>query len=94
MKRIRFIGDFYSGYDPGRKKSLLIKEKGVVEVSDKKADQLLRDFPHEFKELSWRPLVEKEVVEEIVEEKPVEEKKEEKKLEELKDKKLEELKNK
>lgn len=93
MKRIRFIGDYYSGYDPKTKKDLLITGKKVITVSEEKAEQLLKDFPEEFKPLGWRP----PVVEEVVEDKPVEEKKEEveeKKLEPLKDKKLEELKNK
>lgn len=86
-KRIRFIGDFYDGYDPVTKRDVTITKKGIVTVSEEKAKQLLADFPKKFKELSWRPKKE-EVEEEKVE------KLEEKKLEPLKDKKLEELKNK
>lgn len=91
-KRIRFIGDFYSGYDPIAKKDVLITKRKVITVSVEKAEQLLKDFPKEFKPLSWRPEPEPKE-EKKVELKKVEEV-EEKKLEPLKDKKLEELKNK
>jgi len=91
-KRIRFIGDYYSGYDPVTKKDVLITKKKVITVSEEKAEQLLKDFPEEFKLLGWRPEPEPEK-EKKVELKKVEEV-EEKKLEPLKDKKLEELKNK
>jgi len=83
-KRIRFIGKFYSGYDPIEKKDVLITKKKVITVSEEKAEQLLTDFPYEFIKLGAK-IPEREKVEIEVEEK---------KLEPLKDKKLEELKNK
>lgn len=87
-KKIRFIGEHYSGYDPVTKKDVLITKRKVITVSEEKAEQLLTDFPYEFIKLGARiPVREKVEVE-------VETEGKEKKLEPLKDKKLEKLKNK
>jgi hypothetical protein len=45
MVKLRHTGPGYRGFDSGRRALLEVRPGGVVEVSDKKAEQLLSDFP-------------------------------------------------
>jgi hypothetical protein len=52
--KLKFEGKFYRGTDEVLHKSVVVANGAVVEVSDKKAAQLLKDYPGQ-----WKPVDEK-----------------------------------
>lgn len=52
MKKLKFTGRAYSGFDHGNNSFIEVREVGhIVEVSDPKAAQLLADFPKDWTEV-------------------------------------------
>lgn len=49
--KLKHIGNGYSGFDPGTNQPITVAPGEIVEVSDAKAEQLLADFPEEWKEV-------------------------------------------
>lgn len=48
MKKVKHIGDGYHGFDSVNESFIFVRKGESVEVSDVKAEQLLRDFPKEW----------------------------------------------
>lgn len=48
MKKVKHVGEGYSGFDPVENRALFVVNGETVEVSDVKSLQLFNDFPEEW----------------------------------------------